>query len=80
MLDEAGRLVVVDLGAAVRLSPGGLLHRLLFPALSRVDTGALLKWRRTLLLPADAGEWKRVQRGERWRRTWWLNPKRRRGA
>lgn len=40
-----GEPVLVDLGAAVCLRPGGFAARLLLPLLARVDRRALRKWR-----------------------------------
>ncbi len=56
LLERDGRLRVVDLGAAIRVKPGGLLHRFLFPLLTLSDRTGLLKWKARLapdLLTAD---------------------------
>lgn len=43
-----GNVVIIDWAAAVRLRPGGLLHRAFFRGLRLIDMGALLKWKHIL--------------------------------
>ena len=73
LLDQNGRVVLIDLGAALRWpfgsKPPGWL--------CRVDRGALVKWKRTLLLPLRLDEWRLAGRGRFWSERWWPNPKRR---
>ncbi len=73
----SGRLVVIDWAGAVRLPPGTLRHRLLFPLLSLVDRGACLKWRR-MMRPESltAGDRAFLARFEAVRRLWPFNRKR----
>jgi serine/threonine protein kinase len=70
------RVVLLDLAGALRLRPGGWLHRLLFPLLARVDRAALLKWK-VLLVPEDVTDEERafLRRFRRWRRLWMFNLK-----
>lgn len=78
VVDDEGRATIVDFGAAVRLRPGGLLHRILFDRLARVDRTALLKWQRTLLIgPLDRAEQRRWRADQRRRALWPFNVKRR---
>ena len=51
LVDDDGRIVIVDLAGAVHLRPGGALHRLLFRWLALLDESAFLKWK--LLLTPD---------------------------
>ena len=43
-----GRPIVIDFGSAVCVRPGGLAARALLPLLTRIDRGALDKWRTKL--------------------------------
>jgi hypothetical protein len=58
MLDTKGEIHVLDLAAAVRLRPGGLLHRLFFGWFTLADRAALLKFKRLL----GAGEYTEQER------------------
>ncbi len=48
LVRDDGEIVIVDLAGAVCLRPGGIAHRLLFPALASLDESAFLKWKRLL--------------------------------
>ncbi len=48
LVDDAGRPVLIDFGSALVFRPGGLLARLLLPALAWIDRRALAKWRSKL--------------------------------
>jgi hypothetical protein len=76
LVRAGGSLVVVDLAAALRLEPGGILFRLLAAA----DEAALLKWK-ALLAPGTFSDEERafLERFARWRRLWPFNRKSRRG-
>ncbi|GAB4368348.1 MAG: hypothetical protein Kow0062_01450 [Acidobacteriota bacterium] len=71
------RVVVIDWAGAVRLPPGTLRHRILFPLLRLVDEGAFLKWKR-MMLPESLTERDRrfLARFEAVRRLWPFNRKR----
>lgn len=74
LLDRQGRLRVVDLGAAFRLRPGSVAHRLFFRWLTVSDRTGLLKWKARLapdLLSADEEAF--LTRYRSLRRLWVLN-------
>lgn len=73
----SGRVIVIDWAGALRLPPGTLRHRLLFPWLRLVDEGAWLKWKR-MLDPASLTDRDRrfLARFETIRRLWPFNRKR----
>lgn len=74
LLDRDGRLRVVDLGAALRMRPGSVWHRLFFRWLAVSDRTGLLKWKARLapdLLSAD--EERLLARYRFIRRLWVLN-------
>lgn len=48
MVTREGRIYLLDLGGAMWLRPGGLLHRLLFPWLVTADEAAWIKWKEML--------------------------------
>jgi hypothetical protein len=76
VVPATGRVVVLDLGGAVRLRPGSPLNRLFFPLLSVADRAALLKWKLSLAPELVSDEEKAfLERFARWRRLWLLNPK-----
>lgn len=73
-----GRVFVLDFASAIRLRPGGLLHRVLFGVLSATDRSALLKWKRMLGAgPLSAQEQRQVERHRRWHAWWPFNKKER---
>lgn len=76
ILASDGRLVVVDLAAALRFRPGSLAHRWLFPRFQLADLTGLLKWKQALLVGelTDA-ERTLMRRQSRWRRLWPINRK-----
>jgi hypothetical protein len=78
LLRRDGGLAVVDFAAALRLRPGGLVHRLFFRRLVLTDEAAFLKWKGMIApgsyTPADEDF---LRRFERWRLLWPFNPKRR---
>jgi hypothetical protein len=77
VLTPDGRVVVLDLAAAVRLRPGGWPHRLLFRWLATTDEAALLKWKRILgSEPYTADEQAFLRRYRFWRALWIFNRKR----
>lgn len=51
LVDDDGRIIIVDLAGSVRMRPGSLAHRLLFHGLALLDESAFLKWK--LLLAPD---------------------------
>lgn len=78
LVDERGEVWILDLAASVRLRPGGLAHRWLFPPLARIDDAALLKWKALLDLgPYSEAERRFLDRFGRRRRLWPFNRKRR---
>jgi len=78
LLRRDGGLAVIDFAAAMRLRPGGVLHRLFFRRLSLTDEAAFLKWKGMIApgttTPEDEAF---LRRFERWRALWPFNPKRR---
>jgi hypothetical protein len=76
MVTPEGRVVVLDLGGAVRLRPGGLAHRLLFPLLAAADEAAWIKWKE-MVLPGHLSDRERAfdRRFRRLRTLWVFNPK-----
>jgi serine/threonine protein kinase len=74
-----GSLAVIDFAAALHLTPGGLLHRLLFRRLATTDEAAFLKWK-GMLAPGSYtdADLAFLARFERLRALWPFNPKRRR--
>jgi serine/threonine protein kinase len=76
LVTEAGAVFLVDFAGAICLNPGGLLHRLLFAWLVRVDESAYLKWK-AILHPEGltVPERKRLRRYTVLRRLWIFNPK-----
>lgn len=78
LLRRDGGLALVDFAAAMRLRPGGILHRLLFRRLAMADEAAFLKWKGMIApgsyTPADE---EFLRRFARWRALWPFNPKRR---
>lgn len=78
LLRPDGGLAVIDFAGAMRLRPGGWVHRLLFRVLSVADEAALLKWK-GMLVPGEytAEERAFLRRFGRWRALWPFNPKRR---
>ena len=81
LLRRDGGVAVVDLAAAIHLTPGGLAHRLFFRFLATADEAAYLKWKGMLApgsyTPREASF---LRRFERWRRLWPFNPKRRKAG
>lgn len=78
ILGRDGELTVIDLAAALHLTPGGLLHRLLFRRLATTDEAAFLKWK-GILAPGTYTDADKafLARFERLRALWPFNPKRR---
>jgi serine/threonine protein kinase len=76
MVTREGRVVLLDLGGAIWLRPGGLLHRLFFPLLVAADEAAWIKWKE-MLSPGnlDAREKAFERRFRRLRTLWIFNPK-----
>ena len=76
MVTADGRIVLLDLGGAVWLRPGGLVHRLLFPLLAAADEAAWVKWKE-MLAPGELTERERAfaRRFRRLRALWVFNPK-----
>jgi len=71
LVDRGGRVFVIDFASAVRLRPGTLRHRLLFPWLRLVDESAYLKWKSLLAAgPYTAEEQAFVDRHRFWRSLW----------
>lgn len=58
LIDGEGRPGIIDFNAACCFEPGGFAGRLVLPLLRRIDTSAVVKWRRSLapesLRPGDA--------------------------
>lgn len=81
LLRADGGLAVIDFAAALRLRPGGLLHRLLFRLLATTDEAAFLKWK-GMIAPGSltAADQEFLRRFARWRALWPFNPKRRKQA
>ena len=79
ILGRSGELAVIDFAAALHLTPGGFLHRLLFRRLATTDEAAFLKWK-GILAPETYTDADRafLARFERLRALWPFNPKRRR--
>jgi serine/threonine protein kinase len=76
MVDLEGRVRVLDLGAAVRLRPGSLAHRLGFGWLKLADDAALLKWKDLLRAgPYTDEEAAFLRRFRFWRALWVFNRK-----
>lgn len=78
LLRDDGSLAIVDFAGAMRLAPGGLMHRLVFAKLAVADEAAFLKWK-GMLAPGTytPDELRALARFERWRALWPFNPKRR---
>jgi serine/threonine protein kinase len=76
MVTPEGRIFLLDLGGAVWLRPGGLLHRWLFPWLVTADEAAWIKWKE-MLAPGnlDARERAFDRRFRRLRALWIFNLK-----
>ena len=76
MVTPEGRVVLLDLGGAVWLRRGGLLHRLLFPLLATADEAAWIKWKE-MLTPGTLSARERAfeRRFRRLRALWVFNPK-----
>ncbi|HEX5041867.1 MAG TPA: hypothetical protein VFV75_03115 [Candidatus Polarisedimenticolaceae bacterium] len=76
MVTGEGRIYLLDLGGAVWLRPGGLLHRLFFPWLVAADEAAWIKWKE-MLSPGNLDARERAfERRFRWLRALWIfNPK-----
>ena len=76
MVTPDGRIYILDLGGALWLRPGGLLHRLLFPWLVTADEAAWIKWKE-MLSPGnlDARERAFDRRFRRLRALWIFNLK-----
>jgi serine/threonine protein kinase len=73
-----GEIHIVDFASALWFRPGGLLHRLFFSRMQRVDLSAMLKWKRTLNAgPLTEQEQSFLDRFNYWRSFWIFNPKRR---
>jgi hypothetical protein len=77
IIDNHGRVFVLDLASALMFRPGGMAHRLFFERLATTDQAALLKWKRLL----DAGEYTEeeqafLRRFGFWRSLWIFNRKR----
>ena len=81
LLRRDGGLAVVDFAAAVRLKPGGLVHRLCFRFLAMADEAAFLKWK-GMIAPGSytVQDEAFLKRFERWRALWPFNPKRRKST
>jgi hypothetical protein len=79
ILGRDGELSVIDFAAALHLTPGRFLHRLLFRRLATTDEAAFLKWK-GILAPGTYTDTDRafLARFERLRALWPFNPKRRR--
>jgi len=76
LLDREGRLCVVDLASAIRLRPGGVLHRALFGLLRQIDHAALLKWKRIVEAGPFTEDEQRLERRFRALRPLWLHRRR----
>jgi serine/threonine protein kinase len=76
MVTADGRIYLLDLGGAIWLRPGGLLHHLLFRWLATADEAAWIKWKE-MLSPGnlDARERAFARRFRRLRALWIFNPK-----
>lgn len=79
LLDEEGRIGVVDFGAA--LAPWSPFRALVRPLLEWIDRQAVLKYL-TRYAPEELTreEARAVLRAQRWRRVWFVSPHRSRGA
>jgi serine/threonine protein kinase len=74
LLRPDGRIVVVDMGAAVCFRPGSLAHRLLFRWLSTSDETGFIKWKARLCPDLlDDDELRFLDRYRRLRRLWIFN-------
>lgn len=73
---RTGQLHIVDWAAGLHLTPGSVLHRLVFPKLRLIDLSALAKWR-SVLAPETLSEEDVafMERFRRWRRLWPVNRK-----
>jgi len=76
LVDRAGRLWVVDLASAMRLRPGGLLHRALFSWVRQIDHAALLKWKRIVQAGPFTPEEQELFRRFRLLRPLWIHRRR----
>jgi hypothetical protein len=78
LLRRDGGLAVIDLAGAIRLGPGGLLHRLFFRLLAVTDEAAFLKWKGMIAPGSYTLEDEAFLRRFERRRMWWpFNLKRR---
>ena len=76
MIQPDRTLVILDLAAAVRMRPGGLVHRLFFPMFSLADRAAMIKWKEMLSPGQLTDEEREFQRRFRfWRSLWVFNRK-----
>jgi hypothetical protein len=76
LVDDDGRIFVLDLASAIWFRPGSLAHRLLFSRLAAVDEAALLKWKRLLEAgPYSEAEQAFLDRFRIWRALWPFNRK-----
>jgi len=78
LLRRDGDLAIVDFAAAIRLRPGGIMHRLFFRRLVLADEAAFLKWK-GMIVPGSytSADEAFLRRFEKWRSLWPFNPKRR---
>jgi hypothetical protein len=78
LVREDGRVFVIDFAAAVRFRPGGLLHRIFFGRLSRIDRAAVVKWKKLLNAgPLTPEETRLAASQRRWGSLWPFNRSRR---
>ena len=78
MLRSDGELAVIDFAGAIRLRPGGLLHKLFFRLFALTDEAAFLKWKGMIVPGSYSSEDEAfLRRFETWRMFWPFNPKRR---
>ena len=76
LITGEGELVIIDFASAIRLRPGGIAHRFLFPWLTWVDESAYLKWKGILEAgPYTDEEQAFLRRCEFWRAFWIFNRK-----
>jgi serine/threonine protein kinase len=79
LLTKSGDLRVVDFAGALRLRPGGVLHRLLGRPLGLADESAVLRWKERLAPESlTLQEREFLERYKRYRWLWPFNRKRRR--
>lgn len=74
LVDQAGRVHLIDFATANVTAPGSLRRRFLFPLFRSIDRSAFLKWKR-LLTPDDLteSEQRKLRRHRRLRWLWFIN-------